>query len=87
MTTTQVQHSIPRTADATPRMLPGPSDDNAWTAALVVDIADVPPCRSVAELVDTYGTADPDVLRAGFALADDVAAAERFASQARQVAA
>ncbi|MFF0821167.1 hypothetical protein ACFYUR_12350 [Micromonospora haikouensis] len=79
----QVQHNIRRTDDATP--WPSWSDDDAWTAELVADLAQVP-CQSIAELVATYGTADPDVLRAGFALDDDVEAAERFA-EARQVAA
>lgn len=83
--TTSTKIHIPRTADAA-RVLPGPSDDAAWAAELFADIADVPPC-TLAELVETYGTADPDVLRASFALADDVAAAERFAAEARRVAA
>ncbi|MER7167274.1 hypothetical protein ABT336_14540 [Micromonospora sp. NPDC000207] len=76
--TVPVQH-ITRTADR--RALPSPSDAEAWTAALVADIADVPPCQSPAELVATYGTADPNELRAAFALTDDVEAAERFAAQ------
>lgn len=83
--TTQVQH-IPRTVDADPGHLPGPSDTDAWTAELVFDIAEVPPCTR-DELIATYGTADPDVLRGSFALPDDVAAAERYAAEDRQVAA
>lgn len=79
----QVQHNIPRTGDAP---LPSWSDDDAWTADVVADIAQVPPCTR-AELVDTYGTADPEWLRAHYALADDVAAAERYAAESQQVAA
>lgn len=69
------------------QVLPSPSDDDAWTGELVCDIAQVPPCQSVAELIDTYGTADPGELRARYALPDDIAAAERFATEAQQVAA
>lgn len=87
--TVQVDH-IPRTGDTTPtepRDLPSMSDDLAWTTQVVVDIADVTACASREELVDTYGTDDPAELGARFALPDDVAAAERFAAEGRQVAA
>lgn len=66
--------------------LPSWSDTAAWTAELVCDIAQVPPCTR-AELLVTYGTADPVVLRDRFALADDVAAAERYAAEDNRMAA
>jgi hypothetical protein len=66
------------------RYLPGPTDEAAWAdpetvlalAGLQVDTAPA----TEGDLLATYGTADPAVLRASFALADDVALAERLAA-------
>lgn len=80
-------HPIPRTVDSDPRDLPGPSDVDRWTAEFVASIAEPEACDSPEQLIATYGTDDPDLLRATFALADDVEAAERFAARGRQVAA
>ncbi|MEV0214224.1 hypothetical protein [Micromonospora sp. NPDC050695] len=41
MTTTQVEHTILRTVDTATRLLPGPSDDAAWTAEKFAEIARV----------------------------------------------
>lgn len=40
MTTTQVQHTISRTADTTP-VWPSPSDDAGWSAEVVARLAGV----------------------------------------------
>jgi hypothetical protein len=65
------------------RVLPTMSDTDGWTADLVFELAGLPVDTAPAtegDLLATYGTADPTVLRAGFALAEDVALAERLAA-------
>ncbi|MEU0078646.1 HNH endonuclease signature motif containing protein [Micromonospora tulbaghiae] len=84
---TEQRMSRPAPETDTHRRLPDSSDAESWTVELIVDIAQVPACSSTDELIATYGTADPDVLRSTFALADDVAAAVRFASESQGAAA
>jgi hypothetical protein len=65
------------------RVLPSMSDTGGWTAELVFALAGLPvdtAPRTEGDLLATYGTADPAVLRASFALAEDVALAERLAA-------
>lgn len=89
--TIQVHHNS-RTAVAQPAPLPSWSDDDAWTAELVAEIArgvaDAPTRPATRdELLSTYNTTDPVVLRAAFALDVDVKAAERYAAEDGRVAA
>ncbi len=68
----------------TARVLPSMSDTDGWTAEAVFALAGLPADTTPAtgaDLVDTYGTADPSVLRAGFALVEDVDLAERLAAE------
>lgn len=65
------------------RALPGPSDELAWSdPGLVFALAGLPvdtTPRTTDDLLATYDTADPAELAASFALAEDVALAERLA--------
>jgi len=51
-------HDIDRTADAGPRVLPGPSDSQAWTVDLVADLAGTTPdlaAHALAHPVPQFG--------------------------------
>ena len=51
-------HDIDRTADVGPRVLPGPSDEAAWTLPLVADLAGTTPdlaAHALAHPVPQFG--------------------------------
>ncbi len=70
MTTTQVHHSTIRSADATTRVLPGPSDETAWSdfatvqriAHRVIHAVPQPGCDNCPPVPCRCGVTDcPDV--------------------------
>lgn len=89
--------------DLPARVLPGPASPLWEQPDIVWQLADADPAgyddnwvrpgdpagqpTDRQALIDTYGTADPELLAAGFALDEDVATARRIAAEARRVAA